>query len=251
MIRRRLTTAAFSLFCALVCGCSERAGIDRVEWTTMGTVAALQTRGGVLGAEDREKCRKICNDVTAQFDVHNPSSVISRVKSLPDAGIAARGGCWEAAMRFRDETGHAFNPRWKGPQTLDFGGIAKGYAVDMMHDALLHCDVDTLIDLGGNLRSVKGDWRVSVAASSISFVLHASEACATSAEYFRGRHISDGRTGKPVDSTVKSVTVVAPTALAADALSTAFFVLGPESPLVEELCRKHSARVYWVKKEGH
>ena len=41
-------------------------------------------------------------------------------------------------------------------------------------------------------------------------------------------HIVDPRTGRTVDH-VLSVTVVAPTATGSDALSTALFVLGPES----------------------
>jgi thiamine biosynthesis lipoprotein len=47
-------------------------------------------------------------------------------------------------------------------------------------------------------------------------------------------HILDPRTGRPAEG-VLAVTVVAPTATLADALSTAFFVMGPER--TEEFCR--------------
>jgi FAD:protein FMN transferase len=50
-------------------------------------------------------------------------------------------------------------------------------------------------------------------------------------------HILDPRTGWPAEG-VLSATVLAPTASAADALSTAFFVLGPRAAL--EYCRHHS-----------
>jgi thiamine biosynthesis lipoprotein len=61
------------------------------------------------------------------------------------------------------------------------------------------------------------------------------EAVATSGNYenfveIEGKrygHIIDPRTGQPV-SAVLSVTVVAPTGLASDALSTGLFVLGPD-----------------------
>jgi thiamine biosynthesis lipoprotein len=61
------------------------------------------------------------------------------------------------------------------------------------------------------------------------------EAVATSGNYEnfveiggeRYGHIIDPRTGRPV-SRVLSVTVVAPTGLASDALSTGLFVLGPD-----------------------
>ena len=50
------------------------------------------------------------------------------------------------------------------PLTLDFGGIAKGYAVDLAADVLLHCGVtNALINAGGDLRVI-GDtsWPVDV-----------------------------------------------------------------------------------------
>jgi thiamine biosynthesis lipoprotein len=48
-------------------------------------------------------------------------------------------------------------------------------------------------------------------------------------------HILDPRTGRPAEG-VLSVTVVAPAAALADALSTAFFVLGPHR--AAEFCRR-------------
>ncbi len=49
-------------------------------------------------------------------------------------------------------------------------------------------------------------------------------------------HIIDPRTGYPVDHAL-SVTVFAPTAQEADALATAFFLLGPEK--AEPYCQNH------------
>ncbi len=66
---------------------------------------------------------------------------------------------------------------------------------------------------------------------------------ATSGDYLqsftqdrRFHHILDPRTGTPADE-VSSVTIVTPTAISADALSTAIFVLGPEhgSTLLSQL----------------
>jgi thiamine biosynthesis lipoprotein len=57
----------------------------------------------------------------------------------------------------------------------------------------------------------------------------------------RGRrfgHILDPRSGWPADG-VLAVSVLAPTAAAADALSTAFYVLGPQ--WAKEYCRQHPA----------
>jgi thiamine biosynthesis lipoprotein len=59
---------------------------------------------------------------------------------------------------------------------------------------------------------------MSTSGSGVQYFRHAGK---------RYGHILDPRTGWPVDD-VLSVTVLAPTAAEADALSTAFFVLGLE-----------------------
>ncbi len=61
----------------------------------------------------------------------------------------------------------------------------------------------------------------------------------------RGRrygHILDPRTGWPAEG-VLSVTVLAPTAAEADALSTAFYVMGPEAAM--DYCRHHPRSPPW------
>ena len=68
--------------------------------------------------------------------------------------------------------------------------------------------------------------------------LHEGEALATSATYYRGSHIYDGRTGLAVSNGVASVTVLCRSAMWADGLSTTLFILGPEAgrAFVEEKC---------------
>ena len=105
---------------------------------------------------------------------------------------------------------------------------------------------EMLIDLGGNLKAVKGDWTVGIKDGE-SFVLHEGEACATSARYYRGSHIKDGRTGADVTNGVYSVTVVHPkSAMLADGLSTTLFILGREKG--EAFLKKHypEARAVWI-----
>ena len=161
--------------------------------------------------------------------------------------------CYATALDLRDASGGAFNPRWRGPGTLDLGAIAKGFAVDLAADAVKKCYGETggnipemLIDLGGNLKAVKGAWTVGVKDGE-SFVLHEGEACATSARYYRGDHIKDGRTGADVKNDVYSVTVIHPkSAMLADGLSTTLFILGREKG--EEFLKKHysDARAVWL-----
>ena len=76
-------------------------------------------------------------------------------------------------------------------------------------------------------------WRTGVknpAGAGVAAIveLHPGEALATSATYYRGSHIRDGRTGCVVSNGVASVTVLSPSAMWADGLSTTLFILGPE-----------------------
>ncbi len=129
---------------------------------------------------------------------------------------------------------------------VDLGGIAKGYAIDRAVEAVRAAGAaGGLVEVGGDLRCfgerpTQGKWTVAVQSpfaddDAIAALALASGAVCTSGNYRRfseidGRrysHIVDPRTGRPVDR-APSVTVVAPTATAADAWATALSVLGPE-----------------------
>jgi FAD:protein FMN transferase len=60
-------------------------------------------------------------------------------------------------------------------------------------------------------------------------------------------HVIDPRTGWPA-SGIESVSVIAPSAAVADALSTAFFIGGPE--LAERYCAAHPDVMALVTAEG-
>lgn len=130
---------------------------------------------------------------------------------------------------------------------LDLGGIAKGYGVDICVQILREEGVSSaLIDLGGNIFAIgsppgKKGWIVGIrnpvrTDSIIGYAILRDEAVASSGNYenFVERdgkkfgHIIDPRTGRPVSGSTRGVTVIAPTATSADALSTSLFVLGPE-----------------------
>ena len=137
-------------------------------------------------------------------------------------------------------SGGAFSPRWRGTNTLDLGAIAKGFAVDLAAEVTYVDGNDALLDLGGNLKALQGEggshrpWRTGVrdpggSGLAAEVDLREGEALATSATYFRGSHIRDARMGAVVSNGVSSVTVLARSAMWADGLSTALFVLGPDS----------------------
>jgi thiamine biosynthesis lipoprotein len=120
--------------------------------------------------------------------------------------------------------------------TLD--GIAKGFIVDRMAAALAARGIRRfLINAGGDVRAAGGrgnghPWRIGVRDPAnphgLCDVLEiATGAVATSGNYLRRvRHIVDAATGRPAEGSA-SVSVTAPEAMAADALATALFVLGP------------------------
>lgn len=143
-----------------------------------------------------------------------------------------------------------------GGATLDFSSVAKGYAVDRMAACLEARSVrHFVVEAGGELRGagVKANgepWWVEIEGvpdagtptARVVLALHGL-AVATSGDYrsyfqYDGRHgprraahTLDPRTGYPVANGVASVTVLAPTCMAADALSTALTVLGPDAGL--------------------
>ncbi len=201
----------------------------------MGTLAAVRVRGGDA-LKAREIVREAFSEVERLFNAHDARSEISALAPLSDGQVL--GGCsplarpcYEAAFSMRVRTGGVFNPRWKGANTLDMGAIAKGYAVDLAAERLRESGLggEMLVDLGGNLKAVSGEWRIALYGSDEVFVLKPGAAAATSGEYFRGKHIRDGRTGAACSNVVYSVTVIHPSsAMLADALSTALFVMGKD-----------------------
>lgn len=244
------------LLLPVLVGCSQRP-IERVEWTTMGTVAAVQWKAD--GHDYRpavETVKGVFSQVETLLNAHDPESELSRLATEDDATVLARCNrlvrpCYEAAFRLRDETGGVFNPRWRGRKTLDLGGIAKGYAVDLAAAALtnLPASAEVLVDLGGNLKCVCGTWSTAIeSSSSENFDLRSGAACATSGEYYRGHHIKDGRTGGDIASTAYSVTVIHPdSAMLADGLSTVLFILGRDRGEVFLRRAYPTARAIWLK----
>lgn len=129
---------------------------------------------------------------------------------------------------------------------IDLGGIAKGYGVDQVASVLRRAGVrNALVDLSGNMAAL-GDapghpgWVVGVRDPSgvrpFLLRIRLGDRCvATSGDYEqflaadgkRYGHIIDPRTGYSAQG-LRSVTVVAASAMLADAWDTALFVMGPE-----------------------
>lgn len=148
---------------------------------------------------------------------------------------------------------------------LNFNAIAKGFAVDKVADFLQAQGYkDCLVEIGGEVvaRGTKNgkSWRVGIQVptessdgaieSRESFELQ-DRAVATSGNYrnyfeengVRFTHILNPVTGKPEQTNLLSVTVIAPDCMTADAYATAFMVLGLERS--SQIVRAHSELEAW------
>jgi thiamine biosynthesis lipoprotein len=134
---------------------------------------------------------------------------------------------------------------------LDLNGIAKGYGVDRLADALRACGIgQALVGIDGEMRALglRPDgtaWTIAVEApdperrAPHSVLALQDAAVATSGDYrhwvaVQGRRLShtmDPRRGAPLRSSPASATVVAPTCAEADAWATALMVVGVEAGL--------------------
>lgn len=136
---------------------------------------------------------------------------------------------------------------------LDFGAVAKGYAVDEIAGILDRHGIENfLVEIGGDLfakgrNQANRAWRVGVnrpspeaAGDDVLLVLELHDrAAATSGDYRQFHrhadqvysHVLDPRTGFPVRNHVAGVTVLAPRAALADALATGLLVLGVDEGL--------------------
>jgi thiamine biosynthesis lipoprotein len=128
------------------------------------------------------------------------------------------------------------------PLILDLGAVAKGLAVDLAVRELQSFE-NFAINAGGDLYlagcNPNGEpWSIGIRHPRrdnelIDSIRVSNRAVCTSGDYEKraaadeqGHHILDPRTGSSANA-VASVTVIAPTAMLADALATAAFVLGP------------------------
>ena len=131
---------------------------------------------------------------------------------------------------------------------IDVGGIAKGYIADRLKDYLKNQGVKhALINLGGNVLAIgsKPDgtaYNIGIAkpfsenGEYITSLEIRDKSVVTSGTYQRYfeqggnfyHHILDPGTGYPCENDLNSVTIITDSSLAADALSTACFVLGEE-----------------------
>lgn len=134
---------------------------------------------------------------------------------------------------------------------LDLGGIAKGYALEVICDYIVtSTDVEhALVNFGGAVGMIgekadKSEYKIgitdpAVKSSVIGYIYADGGFVSVSGNYeryaeidgVRYNHIFDPKTGRPCESDLTSVAVLCDDAVAADALSTALFVMGLDEAL--------------------
>lgn len=152
---------------------------------------------------------------------------------------------------------------------LDFSAIAKGYGTDRVARLLMSHDVaNFMVEIGGEVYA-KGNsekrlpWSIGVSkpvddpdndAQELETVLNVTnQAMATSGNYrnfyYKGgrkyAHTIDPKTGRPVQHSLLSATVLAPTCAEADAYATSFMVMGLDKAR-QVLERKKQLQAYFI-----
>lgn len=123
---------------------------------------------------------------------------------------------------------------------LDLGAIAKAWLADRLAESLWQRGVAALADLGGDIRAIGTDpeWILGAADGTVPFTV-SNAGLATSGTDRRTwqdqtgqlrHHIIDPRTGTSAVTPWRRVSVLAATAVAANAVSTAAIILGDEAP---------------------
>ncbi|MCR4995528.1 MAG: FAD:protein FMN transferase [Bacteroidales bacterium] len=153
---------------------------------------------------------------------------------------------------------------------LDCSAVAKGFGVDVVANYLLRQGVENfMVEIGGEVvvsgKNPKGElWHVGInkpvddpanELNAIDTIVNLTDiAMATSGNYRNFYTTEDGRrvahtidpaTGYPVQHSLLSATVFAPTCAEADAFATSFMVMGLEGAR-DVLARHPELRVYFI-----
>ncbi|CZX59964.1 MULTISPECIES: FAD:protein FMN transferase ApbE [Enterobacter] len=151
---------------------------------------------------------------------------------------------------------------------VDLSTVGEGYAADHLAALMTQEGISRyLVSVGGALVSrgmnASGKpWRVAIQKptdrqNAVQAIVdingHGISTSGSYRNYYeldgkRISHVIDPLTGRPITHNLVSVTVIAPTALEADAWDTGLMVLGPEK--AKEVVRQEGLAVYMITKEG-
>lgn len=148
---------------------------------------------------------------------------------------------------------------------IDLSSIAKGFGVDQVAEKLEQLNAQNyMVEIGGEIRAkgqnIEGKpWQIAIEKPSMTgeravenVIGLNNMAMATSGDYRiyfeengkRFAHEIDPKTGYPIQHHLASITVLAPTSMTADGLSTGLFVLGEDKAL--EVAEKNDLAIYLI-----
>lgn len=180
---------------------------------------------------------------------------------------AARSQVGQAAKLSLDESARTLTKLDPGV-TVNLAAIAKGYGVDEVAATLRQFGIENyMVEIGGDLvtrgRNARGRrWRIGIekpdpAGRSIQLTVDIGAlGMATSGDYrnyrekdgIRYSHILSVRTGRPITHKTASVTVLADSAMLADAWATALLALGMSNGM--KIARKHNLAALFIYRAG-
>lgn len=202
-----------------------------------------------------KSAREFSRNTDGIFDITTAGQLV-KWNYLPRFDSRSGSGSWRDIIFEKDR-----RVRFRRPLLIDFGGIAKGFAVDRAVEALKTNHVT------GGIVNAGGDLRVFGLASQLVHLRHPSHpkraagavrlrerAIATSGTYFartrnRGRSVSpilDGRTRRAASDLI-SVTVAAANCMTADALTKVVFALRERAA---PLLAQYSANALLLEQDG-
>ncbi|KUJ73216.1 thiamine biosynthesis protein ApbE [Ruegeria marisrubri] len=150
---------------------------------------------------------------------------------------------------------------------INLSAIAKGYGIDAVAETLRAAGIeDYMVEIGGDLvtrgENDKGEaWRIGIekpepGSQTVQLVVPVSNlGMATSGDYrnffeqdgVRYSHIIDPTTGRPITHRTTSVTVLADSAMMADAWATAMLALGQEEGL--KIAEANDLAVFFISRD--
>jgi len=223
--------------------------VERVRWI-MGTlceIAAPEAPEAAVNAAFAEIER--WDRILSLYKEESEASTLNRAAGTGPVPVSADlYAAVDNALRLAEETGGAFDPTvsragWRKVRLdaatrtidlpaglgIDFGGIGKGWALDKAAAALKKSGVTRArFNFGGQILVIGGGWPVTIPGRALPLILR-DESVAVSGDSEHPGHIKSPFDGQPVRRP-GGAAVVLPSAAAADAWSTALYVLGKTPP---------------------
>ena len=283
-MKKRIFIAALLIIALALSACSKTPAYRENTFISMDTIISVKIAADTPGADEIfKKCREITERVRSVCDADDEASVLS----LRNAGYGASSDELEKILDIcravSEASGGAFNPSvrnlilaWREAEksgilperrqgdrpvfandgterNIDLGGVAKGYAEELVVDYLKESGVEYgIVSFGGNVavfgnRPGGGNFTVAVRdpddPSGVVGTLSLAEGyVSVSGDYERYyeingekyHHVLDPGTGYPSASGLRSVAVVTTGSGAGalgDALATALLVMGEEDAM--------------------